>query len=260
MSTGLNIRRFFSAVFSILFCFSLFSFIPSEKAQAVDHGKLELSDMAEEIVILTNEARAEAGLEPLYMVPYLCELADIRAKESAQVFSHTRPDGSSFITLIDGNKAPFKILAENLAAGYSDPENTFNQWRNSPRHWGAIVNPSYTHIGVAVYYDPDSTYKYYWEQFFIGLDTNWALELEGQYIPTKYKFVPQSAGDINGDGKVNVYDYVMLTQYLNKNYFLNPLQIDSADLLEDGSITYADASILRNYILGKQKTIPIKLF
>ena len=261
MNTAIhNSKQLLSIILSFIVYFGFLSCIPSQKTKAIDHGNLELSDMAEEIVILVNEARQEAGLNPVYMVPYLCEVSQLRAQEASQVFSHARPDGSSFITLVDSRKAPYTTIAENLAAGYGDAQNTFNQWRNSPNHWGAIMNPIYTHIGVAVYYDPNSTYRYYWQQLFISLNTSWALELEGQYMPQKYKFIPQSEGDLNGDGRVNVYDYVILTQALTGRYYLNPLQTESADLLLDGSITWADASLLRNYILGKQKTIPISLF
>ncbi len=38
----------------------------------------DINEMADRIVYLVNEARAEAGLEPIYSVPYLSELATVR--------------------------------------------------------------------------------------------------------------------------------------------------------------------------------------
>jgi len=222
----------------------------------------DLNEMADRIVYLVNEARAEAGLEPIYSVPYLSELATVRAEECVESFSHSRTNGDSFVTVIDYDEAPWTTAGENLASGMSTPEETFEQWRNSPSHWSAIMSPEFTHMGVGIAYDPDSDYKWYWQQLFIKVDTYEKPdgELEGQYIPDEYKIVPQSTGDINGDGMVDSFDYVLLCRYLNKQVTLNPLQLESAEVLQDGVISYSDAAYLRKYILGEINEVPVKLF
>lgn len=124
------------------------------------------------------------------------------------------------------------------------------------------MNPEYTHMGVGVSYDPNSKYNWYWEQLFIQVDKYEVPsgQIEGQYIPDRYKIIPQSIGDIDGDGIVDVFDYVLLCQYLIKQISLNPLQVESADTFKDGVITYADAAILRKYILGQVTRLPVPLF
>lgn len=209
--------------------------------------------MAEEIAILVNEARSEAGLKPLYMVPYLNDVANVRARECIETFSHNRPNGESFITALDTNLVSFNAVAENIAAGCSTAEATFNQWKNSEQHWKSIMNPDYTHIGVGVCYEPNSTYRWYWEQFFIGNGN----VLEGQYLPERYKVVPVSFGDVNGDGCVDIYDYILLIKYKADEVVLNDLQIESADCMRDGAITIADAIVLKKYIFGMYDTLPI---
>ena len=84
-------------------------------------------------------------------------------------------------------------------------------------------------------------------------------ELNGQYFPPKYKIVPKAAGDLNGDGVIDSFDYVLLKQYLSKEVTFNPLQVESADLLMDGAITYSDAAYLRKYILGEINKLPVSV-
>lgn len=224
-------------------------------------GEPDLKDMAEQIIVLVNEARAEEGLDPVYAVPYLCDMAYVRARECISSFSHERPDGSSFIDIVDYSLVPWASSAENIAAGMNTAEATFNQWKNSPKHWAAIMNPDYTHMGVGVAYEPNSDYQWYWEQLFVKLDSNVCPsgELNGQYFPIKYKIVPQAAGDLNGDGVIDSFDYVLLKQYLSKEVTFNPLQVESADLLMDGAITYSDAAYLRKYILGEINKLPVSV-
>lgn len=222
----------------------------------------DFTEMAERVIYLVNEARAEAGLDPIYAVPYLSELATVRAEECVESFSHSRTNGESFVTIVDYEEAPWITAGENIASGMSTPEETFEQWRNSPSHWAAIMSPEFTHMGVGVAYDPDSTYRWYWEQLFIKVDTFESPDgtIEGQYIPDPYKIVPQSTGDIDGDGIIDSFDYVLLCRYLNKQVTLNPLQVESADILQDGVVTYSDAAYLRKYILGEIEEVPVKLF
>jgi len=42
-----------------------------------------------------------------------------------------------------------------------------NAWMNSEGHKANILNDSYSQIGIACYYDPNSAYGYYWVQLFI---------------------------------------------------------------------------------------------
>ncbi|MDE5556685.1 MAG: SCP-like extracellular [Ruminococcus sp.] len=222
----------------------------------------DFKEMTDKVIYLVNQARTDAGLDPIYAVPYLNELATVRAEECVVSFSHTRTNGAEFQEIIDYKETPWIDAGENLASGMSTPEATFEQWRNSPSHWAAIMSPEYTHMGVGVAYDPDSKYGWYWEQLFIGVDTLEASDgkIDGQYYPDEYQIIPCATGDIDGDGVIDSFDFVMLCRYLNGQTTLNPCQLESADILKDGVVTYADALYLRKYILGAIDTIPVKLF
>lgn len=54
------------------------------------------------VLKLINQERKAVGLTPLKMdIANLNAAADVRAKELAKSFSHTRPDGSSCFTILD---------------------------------------------------------------------------------------------------------------------------------------------------------------
>lgn len=121
---------------------------------------------AKEMLRLVNRAREKAGVEPLKLNPSLINVANVRAEEIAESFSHTRPDGSHFSTVLDNFGISYYCSGENIAAGVVTAGETVNWWINSPSHYENIVNPNFTQLGVGYYYDENSTYKYHWVQIF----------------------------------------------------------------------------------------------
>jgi uncharacterized protein YkwD len=115
---------------------------------------------------MINEARAEVGAPALKLNSELCNAADIRAKETATSFSHTRPDGSSFYTVLDDiDYSGSRSSGENIAAGNSTVKATFEQWMNSQGHYENMMNKNYKYVGIG-YYKTNSGYTYYWAQIF----------------------------------------------------------------------------------------------
>lgn len=255
MKLKTRLKNFTAIILSFSLIISCASFSDAKKCSAEE--TYDYQALADEIVILVNEARIENGLKPLYAVPVLHEFAYVRSTEIVDLFDHYRPDGRFFDTLFDELEITHGNAAENIAAGSSSAERTFSQWKNSPYHWVSIINPEYTHIGVAMYYDPDKPYRWYWEQIFI--QSPYDNKMDGQYLPERYPVKPISCGDINGDGQVNSLDLVLLRKYIKNEAVLNDLQIKSADCMEDGEITSADLKTLKNYLLGKCSTLPFAL-
>lgn len=214
-----------------------------------------LKSYADDIVVLVNEAREEHGLAPVYAVPVLHEVAAVRAKESVEIYDHFRPDGRYFNTAFDDFGIVYSAVAENIASGGITPEETFDQWRNSPLHWNNILNASYTHIGVAVYCDENSEFGWYWAQAFA---TPVDGEMEGQYLPDRNEVTPVCCGDIDGDGVITSFDFLLLEKALKKNIVLNELQLKSADCMLDGSLTIADAIVLKKYLFNVYQTLPVE--
>lgn len=232
----------------------------------------DYKEMANELMILINNARADAGLKPLLTISLLNDSSQIRARESIFCFSHERPswDGNveTFDTVIDDNMIPWECAYENLANGMDTVEATFLQWQNSPRHWAAIMNPDVQYMSAGVAYDDNSDHGWYWEQLFIklpddiyeGIQNNDPKIIEQfpifrdtnlVYDPAGLHIKPISNGDINGDGVVDIFDVVLLERYINGDERLNTEQIASADIVVDGAITIMDLEFLRMYVLGE---------
>lgn len=214
-----------------------------------------LESYADEVVVLVNEAREENGLAPVYAVPVLHEVAAVRAQESTVLFDHFRPDGRYFNTAFDDFGVVYSAAAENIAAGNITPEETFEQWKNSPLHWGNILNASYTHIGVSIYCDENTELGWYWAQAFSASPTG---EMEGQYLPVREEAVPVCCGDIDGDGVITSFDFLLLEKALKKNVVLTELQLQSADCMLDGTLTIADAIVLKKYLFNVYQMLPVE--
>lgn len=123
------------------------------------------------MIEMTNTERAKNGVAPVTLDEGLTAAAMVRARESASSFSHTRPNNTSFYTILDDFNLTWMSTAENIAAGNaaaggSSPEMAMDLWINSSGHYKNMINDEYSKIGVGCIYIPNSTYGYYWVQLF----------------------------------------------------------------------------------------------
>ena len=111
-----------------------------------------------DVVRLTNDERVKNGLEALETETAIQDAANIRAKEIATNFSHTRPDGTSFSTAISGK---YSHTGENIAysTGNVTAEKFVSMWMASSGHKANILG-DYTGIAVGIYYDENSDTTY----------------------------------------------------------------------------------------------------
>lgn len=120
---------------------------------------------AYEVVELVNQERAKNGLSALTTDKTLMDAAQKRAVETNTSFSHTRPSGQNFSTVLSEFGISYRSAGENIAYGQKTPEDVVNAWMNSSGHRANILNSSYTTIGVGCY---KSGNTYYWSQLFIN--------------------------------------------------------------------------------------------
>ena len=116
------------------------------------------------IVELVNEERAKAGLNPLTLQADVTEAAQVRAVECETLFSHTRPNGTSFSTALKEAGVSYRGAGENIAWGQKTPEQVMEGWMNSDGHRANILNEKYTSIGVGYY--QNAAGRNYWSQLF----------------------------------------------------------------------------------------------
>ena len=104
-----------------------------------------------DILRYTNEIRAAHGIPLLKAAgSSLTQAAQTRANEIVSVWSHTRPDGSDFYTVLRQFNVSYSRAAENLAynGSYYTAKNFVDAWMSSPAHKAAILNARLTTMGV----------------------------------------------------------------------------------------------------------------
>lgn len=122
-----------------------------------------------EVLALVNQERVRNGLEKLTWSDTCADAAKTRAKELTELYSHTRPNGSSWDTACEAPSGGGTFVeGENLVVGNSavSPETTVAAWMNSEKHRENILNPNYTKMAVGLYFDSSSQYKTHWSQYF----------------------------------------------------------------------------------------------
>lgn len=125
------------------------------------------SEYAVQVAMLVNQLRQENGLYELELSETLFDIAQLRAEETATMFSHMRPDGRSCFSVYDDWGLSYWYVAENIAAGQTDPESVINTWLNSPGHKANMLSENVKFIGVGyVNYNGVN----YWVQDFIDSD------------------------------------------------------------------------------------------
>ncbi len=107
-----------------------------------------LKEVQSNMVALVNSERARYGLSQLKIDSELQKSAQVRAKELESYYSHTRPDGTNFYSVINEDSIS---LAENIATGQISVEQVTSAWMNSPEHRENILNPNHSHIGIGIY-------------------------------------------------------------------------------------------------------------
>ena len=105
-----------------------------------------------------NTIRVQNGVNELLWDENLEYVANVRAKEIVQEFSHTRPNGKPWYTVnskIQGG--------ENLAYGFETSHEVIDAWMNSESHRDNILYADFTRTAIAIYVVDD---VYYWVQAF----------------------------------------------------------------------------------------------
>lgn len=141
-----------------------------------------LSGQTQAMLTLINNYRAQNGAPPLQISPTLTQASQWMANDMAtnNYLSHTDSLGRDPFTRMDAFGYTSQTLrGENVAAGDSDAQSTFNSWLDACdpsssgvctyAHRSNIINPGFLAIGIGEAYNPNSTYQYYWTTDFGGV-------------------------------------------------------------------------------------------
>jgi uncharacterized protein YkwD len=122
-------------------------------ANAASVAKDGTSEYKAEVIRLVNIEREKAGVKPIAFLDELNEPADVRARETKILFSHTRPGGTEWHTVFNNYSLEYEKSGENLAYGFKKPEALIKAWMGSDSHKKNILNPDYEYIGIGYYKD-----------------------------------------------------------------------------------------------------------
>lgn len=118
------------------------------------------------VLSLTNQQRAAAGCAALTMNEQLAWAAKRHTDEMAATgnFSHTGVNGSTPAQRVSEAGYPYRVTAENIAAGQETPEEVVRAWMASQVHRANILNCELRELGVG--YAKSRGGRPYWTQDF----------------------------------------------------------------------------------------------
>ena len=127
----------------------------------------EADRMADQVVQLVNLERVAEGMPPVTTSDKLAKIAADYACEMIEegFFGHRNPmTGHDQADRAVAGKYVYYVIGENLAVGQQTPAELMKEWMESPAHHDAILDPTWTEIGVAVRLGGE--YSIYWVQLF----------------------------------------------------------------------------------------------
>lgn len=109
---------------------------------------------ATQLVVATNETRADQGLRPLSHNKTLEEAARAKALDmfNRQYWAHNAPDGTEPWVFLDKAGYSYASAGENLARNFGSSKSTVAAWMASPEHRDNLLNDEYEEVGFAVAY------------------------------------------------------------------------------------------------------------
>ncbi len=110
-------------------------------------------ELADRVVALVNGFRARHGLRPLHQTSTLTGAATWKARHMAKYGYMSHDDPAPPVSRSTAQRIAAcgyggGAWGENIAYGYSTPEQVVDGWLNSPGHRANIVSGSYNAIGV----------------------------------------------------------------------------------------------------------------
>ena len=131
---------------------------PATEAASTEPARYDISGYTQDpvgydVAAKLNEARAEEGLGELDLDSYLSAIASCRAREISQVWSHTRPDGRDYATVLGDYGYSAYAGGELLVyvTGSGDGADMVRKWTESDSTRARILDSNVTTLGVGVY-------------------------------------------------------------------------------------------------------------
>jgi len=109
-----------------------------------------VSETEQEIFRLLNAARAAAQIPTLHYDPLLYTCAAIRAKEAIELWSHTRPSGGDYWTVLEEKGISYVAVNENLCRKFTSVGEVVETILATDAYKNVVLDGKYTDSAVAV--------------------------------------------------------------------------------------------------------------
>jgi len=111
-----------------------------------------LYEQSKKVVDLTNILRSSKKVGALKANASLEQAAYGKAQDmlTNQYFAHTSPKGKSLKDWLKGVNYRYRFAGENLAMGFSEPNQIVEAWKKSPTHYSNLIDPVFKEIGVGM--------------------------------------------------------------------------------------------------------------
>jgi uncharacterized protein YkwD len=127
-------------------------FLPLISSSRPDVLGISSNISAQELLVLTNLKRQDAGLSPLVMNEQLGQAAQSKGQYmfAHDFWAHNAPDGTTPWFFVKQSGYEYTFAGENLARGFTTSGDVVNAWMDSPGHKANMLSPNYKEIGFAV--------------------------------------------------------------------------------------------------------------
>ena len=163
-------KGFLCMALAVALCFSA---VPAATAAAaktltVSFQVTTYQNRARTLLKQINSLRKANGAEELVMLSDLEKASIQRAAELFVFFDHERPDLTDYDTVLKeySSVKKYAAVSECIAAGYSKADEVFADWEDNLAD--VLVDPDFTHAGVACVQVDGSANEYYWEMLLYG--------------------------------------------------------------------------------------------
>lgn len=115
-----------------------------------------------------NRQRRANGCPALQASQELQLAAERHSEDMARSgnFSHTGSNGSDFVQRARDAGYLYTPTGETIGLGYTSSSAVISGWLNSPEHRKILLNCANTDVGIGLWINPNSTYRFYWTAVF----------------------------------------------------------------------------------------------
>ncbi len=163
--------------------------LPSAESEQLTISDEVLGRIKTEFLRLVNLERSGKQLNELTLNGELDRVAAIRGDEIQESFSHTRPNGELYYSLVDESAYPYVIVGENIcmtshvgSGSYTAADQwvasdaqieavaawTFVLFKNSPGHYANMIHEEYQECGIGISYKVEDGIPYFYTAHIFG--------------------------------------------------------------------------------------------